>query len=100
MHTYTIEKERIAGLNPYLFGERLKDELSLIFPNLHILLVYGRDSEKRSTLQLQFTVGTFAKTNSKPNNQLKSIDQEITNVCTHLTARLLEQISTAKLSAA
>ncbi len=103
IYTYTIEREKIEGLNPYLFGERLKDELSLIFSSLNIVLVYGKDSQNHLTLQLQFiasnpTIGN--RGNARHSDQLKNIEQEITNISLSLTIRLLEQISIAKLSAA
>ncbi len=90
---YKINVTNLGTANQHLFAERLKNELLLLFPNLDVIVISKKKSNRQAVLELECTLANHTL-------QLSDIKTQINLLATDLEQRLLEQINAARLSAA
>ena len=92
---YKIKLNKLSLANQQLFAERLKDEIELIFPDLAVLVVSKNKFSRQSLLELECSLPNYSY-----QIELEHIYNQIDILALDLEQRLIEQISSARFSAA
>lgn len=95
IYQISLNSRSLGLVNPYLFIEKLRDEIYASFPNVKIRIIYHTKGKGQSLIQLKCFV-SFQLSQSQADN----IQEEISFIATNLQKELSHRIEEAKRSVA
>ena len=95
IYQISLNSRSLGLLNPYLFVEKLQEEIINKLSNVKIKVIYHTKSESQSLVQLKCFVGS-----ELPVYQANNLKQEISTIAYNLEHELSEMIAEARESIA
>ena len=95
IYQISLNSRSLGLLNPYLFVEKLQEQIINKLSNVKIKVIYHTKSESQTLVQLKCFVGF-----ELPVYQANSLKQEIAFIAASLKDELLDRIEDAKRSVA
>lgn len=93
IYQLNLNNKSLGLVNPYLFVERLKDEIILKIPNVKVKVNYNTKGNSPYLLQLKCFCSKSISL-----HQLGNIEQEISFIVSSLESELTEKIQEARSS--
>ena len=95
IYQISLSSKDLGSINPYLFAEKLQEEISSKIPSIKVRIIYHTKSESPNMVQLKCFVGSDLAV-----YQANNLKQEIASIAYNLEHELNEMITEARESVA
>lgn len=95
IYQISLDSTSLGLINPYLFVEKLRDEIFIKLPNIKVIVAYNPKGKGQALVNLK-----FFSSNSTPNYQANDLQQKISFIASTLRDELIDRIEAAQRSVA
>lgn len=95
VYQLSLNSKDLGLVNPYLFIEKLRDEVLIKLPSIEVAIFYNTKANGEPLANLK-----FFSSESASNYQIKKLQKEITSIASILGDELMNRIEAAQRSVA